>query len=791
MSNNKQQSKSTKVAKKTSFSLDKSLILRLKIELELFYKDLKKLCFPKDVLLKGQEPPKFYSFEKKFFGLYGIFIFYSFLSLLAINFPDNPIIYILTIGNPFIFGNAILFFFLIMSILLSVDKIRIYIFEEKTVLKQIMIYCGIIFLLYLFFFFVFKTDINLITFFSALAMIWLIILSSRFYMTSRKLSTKIESRFISKYSIPRYLTILIVPFVILGVLVIISIFYRSFLVFIALDFFGPNNPEGAVDVYNLEMRLIMPLIYFSLVMTLVFIIFEFVFTRRRAETKRAGSFDNFTFSLIVLFIFFFQIFQMTIFLLLRPETVSALKATVGATSTTLTFIFIFEFAVSMVFLYRVISKLGRTFGWRVLFFKKDGLIVFFLACVFAQTLTRFSLSSEIPNQELTIIGSFLMADKYVISVLMIILLGLTLLIYYLKPHETSMFMRLQKETVNEEEKSMEQVYKIIKNEYIRRGEAYPLEILERELIKATKLSKAIVYSLIKRLVDKDINMVIIERKNDQGKMIKLIDFLSVTEQFEKKDGARKKAQRFLSEKLIEATSIKEKTMIKFNNNLKSDKVQDKFISSLASDFTKKQADKQQIEKIQKETQISFKKDRLTEVLKNQILQIIKKKYMYRIENLEKYPDFYMPISEITYKIQLDTKISPGELYPILEELNKTDSELELIENPDEPEDKKIRFLCIDDDMCYSMASFRPKQWAEIVIYWTINFLKALKTKKTNAIIANLKRAIKEETDEQKSWFKILTCLYTYYPEYEKQLKYIPNRIKLLKLIDNISKLNKM
>ena len=101
------------------------------------------------------------------------------------------------------------------------------------------------------------------------------------------------------------------------------------------------------------MRLIMPLIYFSLILTLLFIIFEFVFTRRRAETKRAGLFDNFTFSLIILFIFFFQVFQLSLFLILNPVTITALKATVDASSSTVWFIFILEFAVSMYFLYRI------------------------------------------------------------------------------------------------------------------------------------------------------------------------------------------------------------------------------------------------------------------------------------------------------------------------------------------------------------------------------------------------------------------------------------------------------
>ena len=90
----------------------------------------------------------------------------------------------------------------------------------------------------------------------------------------------------------------------------------------------------------------MPIIYFSLITTTVFIILEYISTRRRAETKRAGTYDNFTFALIVFFIFFFQIMQITVFFVIQPETVSALKATVGESSTTVMFVFILEFVIS-------------------------------------------------------------------------------------------------------------------------------------------------------------------------------------------------------------------------------------------------------------------------------------------------------------------------------------------------------------------------------------------------------------------------------------------------------------
>ncbi|MEE9379580.1 MAG: hypothetical protein V3V33_16265 [Candidatus Lokiarchaeia archaeon] len=735
-----------------------------------------------EVYINGQEP-KSYSFEKKFIGLYLIFIFYSLVLIAAINFPDEGLINILTFGNPFAFSNTIVTFFLVLSFLLSIDKLRIFIFEKHSAIKQLILYCGIISSLYLLFLYI-GTDINFMTYLLTLAMIWLFLLSSKFYISSRKLSTKIESRFIKKYSATRYFFAVIIPFFILAMLVIISLFYRSFLVFLTLDFFGPNDPISAVAVYNLEMTRIMPLIYVSLVMTLVFIIFEYVSTRRRAETKRAGTFDNFTFSLIVFFIFFFQILQISIYMLMQDETITAFKATFGTTGSVLSYIFIFEFIISMYFLYRIVKKLGKSLGWRILIFKKDGLILLCLGCVLAQTLTRFALASEIPNQIVTDVGVILMWDKYIISVLMIFFLGTTLLVYYIKPHETSMFMRLQKETVSEEERSLDKVYKIIRSEYIRRGEAYPIEIIERELIKVTQLSKGNVYDLLEQLAKKDMDILITEEKKKLGKPVKIIDFTSVTEQFEKKGVAAQKARKYLSERIFERALEGESKTSRLVKGEEEGEAADSFISSLSEGYGKKQKDKVIFQEKIKETHISFTAEDLATDLQTQIIQIIKKDYLFRIENPERFHVIYIPISEIAYQIERKTKITPGELYPILEDLNSNDIEFTLLNNPEVPEDKLIKFLPFpDDNICYSLANFRPEEYSEFRVLVTENFLKSLKAKKTKRIIFQLKKEIPDQTERQKSWIELLNNLHKYYPIYEEQITQVPNTQKLIKQLE--------
>jgi len=727
-------------------------------------KNIRKV-FIQELYVEGEDPPKSYFGEKKFFGLYGIFLVYSFLVLIGINFPGTYL-NVLTFGNPFVFGNALVAFFLVLSILYSVDKIRIFFFEKHTAIKQIILYVGIISSFFILFLYIYNINTNLISYLLGLSTIWLVLLSVRFFMYSRKFATKIEAKFITKYSSFRRFLAFIAPYFILGVLVVIALFYRSLLVYISLEFFGPYAPSEAVRVYELEMRLIMPLIYFSLILTLLFIIFEFVFTRRRAETKRAGLFDNYTFSLIVLFIFFFQVFQLSLFLILNPVTITALKATVGANSSTVWFIFIIEFAVSIYFLYRIIKKLGRSLEWKLLIFKRDGLILLILGCVLSQTLTRYALQTQVPNQLITPLGQFFMADKYIISILMIIFLGSTLLFYYLKPHETSMFMRLQKETVDQEGQSMDIIYKLLRSEYLRRGKGFPLEILDRELIRATKLSKNNIYFMVESLAKNNMNIVMTDVKNDQGRYQKFVDFTSVLEKFDKKGVAQKKAKKYLSDRLFTTMTSKKPKQLNLHADTNLNKGSDQFISSLTSDYQKKQRDELSFEQKQKDISISFTQKEIPQALNNNIIDILKKEYVYRIENPEKYPDFHYCISEIASQIQIETRITPGQLYPLLENIAAGDLELSLEKNPDEPEDKRINFFPIaDDNLSLTIANFRPELYEKIRIKITKLFFKFLNRKKSKAIFPKLRKQIGENTEEQRAWNEIYKILNNFYPKY--------------------------
>jgi hypothetical protein len=179
---------------------------------------------------------------------------------------------------------------------------------------------------------------------------------------------------------------------------------------------------------------------------------------------------------------------------------------------------------------------------------------------------------------------------------------------------------------------------------------------------------------------------------------------------------------------------------------------------------------------------------LSPALKNQIIAIIKKEYVYRIENEEKYPDFHYAVSEIATEIYKQTKMTSGELYQILDKFNKTDLEIRLIENPEEPEDKKIKILPItDDSMCYSLANFRPEEYVEIKKLVIENYVKLQKDKKTVIKIKNIKKSIPNQTESQKGWLELINLLIKYYPDHKKQLKHEPRKVDLLKLIDTFPK----
>jgi len=231
-----------------------------------------------------------------------------------------------------------------------------------------------------------------------------------------------------------------------------------------------------------------------------------------------------------------------------------------------------------------------------------------------------------------------------------------------------------------------------------------------------------------------------------------------------------------------------KKYLKLGDNLSKEKASDQFLTSLTMGYEKKQKEEVLIEEKKRDTEIRFLKKEVPESLREKIIQMLKKEYSYRIENVEKYANFHYAISEIASQIQLETRITPGELYPILESINETEIELVLLENPDEPEDKMISFLPVaDDDLMYTLANFRPDDYNQIRIYLIQNFIKFLKRKKSKAVFNKLKKGISKKTEVQRIWKDLINILINYYPLYTQVKEKVQEGKDLLKLFNQFPK----
>jgi hypothetical protein len=274
-----------------------------------------------------------------------------------------------------------------------------------------------------------------------------------------------------------------------------------------------------------------------------------------------------------------------------------------------------------------------------------------------------------------------------------------------------------------------------------------------------------------------------DKKNDQGRYQKFVDFTSILEKFDKKEVAKKKAKKYLSDRLFTTMTAKKPEQLDLHVDTNQNKPSDQFISSLTSDYTKKQKDELFFEQKQKDISLSFTQKEIPQALKKNIIEILKKEYAYRSENLEKYPDFHYCISEIASEIQMETRITPGQLYPLLEKIATEDLELSLVKNPDEPEDKRINFFPIaDDDLSHTLANFRPEEYEKIKIKVTKSFFKFLNRKKTKTIFTKLRKQIGENTEEQRAWNEIYKIFNNVYPKYIEIVEGIRFGVELPKIL---------
>jgi len=416
----------------------------------------------------------------------------------------------------------------------------------------------------------------------------------------------LEAISLKRYSPVVNLLIAVIPFFILTLLTIGVWSYRYGLVWFTLDIinFLGGDPSTAVLMYSIEMNVILPFLYISLIVIFVLFAVELIMTRMRVENRRMGIFDNFAYSLIVFFMFLYLIYQISLYLVLHSNTQDALGSIAGAVSGTSYFFYV-EFFISMVFLFRGVRILGKTMGGNLLFFNKDSLIMIFLGAVSAQTASRIPIFSEIPSQDVGLFRNLIITDHLLIPALIMLFLGITILVYYIRPQKTSMFLRTHKGLVDSDDEKREIIYDFLKREFIRRGEPFPLTDVDKQLISLTGSSK----TTIRNIIQRDLDTQYMELQISTIGARKFIEFISIHESYEKKSEAKDRVKQFMSDRLTETLTDAEKKDLGVSKGVTSDVEERKtFLSALDTSYKKKTTEPQHRGDLRHIKRIQDKKD---------------------------------------------------------------------------------------------------------------------------------------------------------------------------------------
>ncbi len=642
---------------------------------------------------------------KKLVGIYIIFLVYNLLyialsteseaiqpikllgNILTLNFSDNPVL-------PYVFGLALTFFFIGCGLLYSIDTIRKFVFKKWY--TQIIFYLVVFMGAYYLATFVYTQGIQMVPFLLILSTLWLVFQSMMYYTSSRGFSTKVETRLVERYSKIRLLFAIIVPLFFIGVMLFLSWSYRFLWVTLALDITAGSNPGQSVEFYRLLMNLVIPALYLIVILITLFLALEFILSMKRAETRSAGIWDNFTFALMSFFLFIWMIFMVTLFLLLSPDSRGLLSAFFGseegAGSTTGFAALIAEFAVSMIFLYLIIRDIGKAFGWRVFFLQKDGLVFIFLAIIMGQSISRYALSTKPPLEPgATIISELLTVDRLIIPAFLIILLGITVLIYYIRPQKMSMFMRREKEAVEEEDRAKDLVLKFLRREFIRKGKKFRVDSIDQRLAELLSVPIEVVNSLITRITGEYVDIILEEETTEEGK-VKYIDFVPITERYQDSEQAEEKARHVLAQRLagsLQAKSgDKQRVVIKVKQK---DTKAGELISGLQSGLAK-----QAREAAQRPVKtVDFKGDVKEDTIAI-LSEFLRNEFIYRVKRPHEFPSPGMKILDIATKVEEITRLNPAELQSTLEVLTLRNPNIVIVDNPEEAANKIIEFQPITD-----------------------------------------------------------------------------------------------
>ena len=284
-------------------------------------------------------------------------------------------------------------------------------------------------------------------------------------------------------------------------------------------------------------------------------------------------------------------------------------------------------------------------------------------------------------------------------------------------------MRMNKEAVDEKDKKMDTVLKFLKREFIRRGQPYDLDtVLVNQIQSIIQIPKGVLWSIISRINEKYVDVQIMETIDENtSKKKKIIDFIPITERYQKNKKAEKKADKYMRNSLINTMSNDKRKTIKLykgkKSTLSSSNQSDNFMQALGVQYGRKQKSTAQIKEKWATEQLVID-TQIDSSTKELVLTMIREEYIKRISQKWDYKDFRFKISEISADIERATKISAGRLWPLLNEIAVEDWNFNLnanFEGIDKNKyDRLIEFLPIDDyDIYYALQKYRPNDLKEI------------------------------------------------------------------------------
>lgn len=707
---------------------------------------LRELFFGRtDKQMSGDKPSYL---GKKMLFLLGIFTLTSFILFAEMNqdlFANEMFVSILTfltLNNPYTFGITLTFVFIELSLLNCNDKIHQWFFGKLYIVKQLLLFGG----LFVGNFFLFK---NVLTkgfdFYSILlifAGIWLIFQTIRIFNGAKHGATKAEAKISERYSPFLFFIAVITPFIILGFLIFLSWIFRYYIVIFTLDYIGhpDHNPQLALEIYTKEMGVIMPMIYTGMFFVFVMMIAQVILSRKKGATKRAGAYDNFTFGLISFVMFLYSLYNIALYLFLDHKFLEGFGTVLGSTSHSGSAFFI-EYLITIIFLIWIIIDLHQQFEKGVLFFTKDGMVLFLLGAIFAQTTARYGIVSGIANINTTF-ANFIKYDYMILPWIILLFLGITIVSYWIRPQEMSMFLHMSKSAVNDKDKAMENILRFLKREFIRRGEKFLIspEIIN-SLKKITGYPSQVIWSLIYRLNDQYIDVHLhIDKDENQNKIV-FFDFLPITTRYSKSKEAEYRAKTYLSSYFVQSLQQgPKKNLAVSKKKISSSKQTDVFIQSLSHTYAKKvQTEKEYKEKIlQKGEQFTEEllNRAMDEETKKLVYEIVKKEYIRRITHITDFPnEIRFRMSDIVGTIEKSTGIPIGRVFPLLYQLAAENWNFMLSADfidAKHPDDRLIEFLPIDDWELYSlMREYRPEALREIHVLMQTWFDRNIHHKRKN------------------------------------------------------------